>query len=214
MKWFANEHHVFIGGGTRSGKTVLANQVHAENDRISVFYHKSAQDKDNIRGVQVSSVSGVLAAIANGAQCVNFYWCDSSDWSGDDDLQRLVDLMFELADRSPHTSYQLIVDEVHEHVGTHPSGDNRIMRLCKTGAGSDLKGILISQNAQNISNLVLSQCFWHVWVGTPSRQDESYLDGYGYPVDRLESLDIGEYVLMTNRGELEDQGRSDPAYAE
>lgn len=214
--WRTSNRHLYLGGSTRSGKTTLGIQLHAEiPDRICIYWHSSRQDAELIRGREVNSLEELASALYNGHHRINYHHNDEMDWSGEDDFRRFVDLIFAVADRAEDTEFMVFVDECHEYVSSQsPDKDNRLMRLVKRGAGRGIKCCLITQNPQDMPNSALDNCLFHAIVGSPSSQMVNYLDRYSYDVGSLQGQEPGVTTLYANDGETVAEFRAHERYTE
>lgn len=179
-------YHGILIGGTGSGKTVVANAIHAASDRLSVFFN--VQAKGYIRGqpIQYSGAhdnSKIRDAVAGGATKLDIR---PKSISGQEEHQALTELLFRLA--SGGVKLSVFNDEAHEYGSLDESS---VTRLHKRGRsfgdeGGAIKSWSISQRWTSINKSARSEAEYLVTVGLPPTADRDLLeDERGFPFDQV-----------------------------
>jgi hypothetical protein len=107
--------NVFIAGATRGGKTVTANEAHAEWDGLSIFFN--SEEEPFVAGFRVRSPRELLEGIKRvGWNATLDYVPRARTRDGlQDELDALQTLLFRVADlKNRDWPIQLVVDECQD----------------------------------------------------------------------------------------------------
>lgn len=187
-EWAQSNEHIFSGGRTQSGKSVVANYIaHSIPERVSIYWN---DDKERfVRGRRAHGLTEVGEHIENGARAIDYR---PQSWEGDAleaEFGRLVEFLFRLND--PHEydiPFTLVVDEAQEVA----SADSPLYRAAKRGAKRGIKCIIISQTFQAVPKDLVRQTEFKLWVGPPDEAfDREYFENKGLPFEPL--LELGEH---------------------
>lgn len=209
---FDPDAHVFIAGATRGGKTVTANEMHALWSGLSIFFN--SEEEPNVAGFRVRSPRELLEGIKRVGWDGTFdYVPNARTREGlQDELDALQTLLFRMADmKSRNFPIQLVVDECQDYA---PQGgaENGFHVLVRKGLKRGIKVVALSQDPATVSKTVIRQCYYKVWVGGYDPYYTPYFDRYKLPVDEIQGLPQGDYVVFTGATPVA-RGRSDAKFA-
>ena len=156
--WANDSGSLFILGRTQTGKTTAAKEIHAENDRISIWVNQRGEDR--IRGVsgnRYESLDGVKSGLARNERKFNLL-------SGDPkrDVQALKEFAWSAAERTDRSlPWQIVIDEIQN---TAPQTQEReleprdsIRQIAKEGQKRNIRVVGITQDPVSMDKQTLRQ---------------------------------------------------------
>lgn len=169
MSWIRGSH-VAIGGGTRQGKTVGANQLFAESgEQFGLFFQPDPEPW--LHGVSIPNAYKIKDAMKEGAnRVVVALPMRVSNYNSH--FQYCAELVMEMGEKRGIDSI-LVVDEAQE-VSDVQGGDS-LDWVLKRGLKRGVRCILVCQDFSTVSNKALRQCDYYCWVGPASGADVNYL---------------------------------------
>lgn len=190
--------HMTIVGRTGRGKTVVANQISAVTDRLSVFFN--SQSKGYVRGQAIryrgsQDNSRLRSAIQNGASILNVKPVTDD---GTRELDALTEWMWPLAEGD--VRFSLFVDEAQD------IDPDLLVRLHKRGRdpGAGAGGIKmhsISQRFTTIPKSARTETTYTVLVGVPDSGDQTMLESQkDVPFEQVQSLHAEDRWMDTVEG--------------
>lgn len=212
--WTVDPGSVVILGRTQTGKTSLARQLHARNDRLSIWLNE--QGANRVPQVTGKTVSG-FEALRNGMQNdrYKFNWLSSNR---NQDIRRLQNWMWDIAaETNRQFRMQLIVDELHrlspQSNKDELLGRDDIRRIAKEGMKRNVKLIGITQDPVALDKQTIRQREYLLLFGL-SKEQQEYVGDYVGDISAVYQQDQFEGVLYHSSGELREQGvKADKKFA-
>lgn len=181
--WTADAGAVHCIGRTQTGKTTTAREIHAENNRLSIWLNSQGTDRvPNVAGKRVRSLDGLRSGLQDDVWKYN--------WLSNDrvaDLQALKEWAWDVAERTNREfRMQIVVDEAH-HVApqsqkdTLPGRDD-LRQIAKEGTKRNIKLCSITQDPVALDKQTLRQREYLCVFGLTAEQS-NYLEDYGVDVD-------------------------------
>lgn len=187
--------NVAILGKSQQGKSVLANQRHAEHPRVGVFF---APDREPwMVGREVQTPTALAQGIeAGGRKFV--YTMPPFDLDLAERLDTLVRWMLVLGERGESPGFVLTVDEAHE-VAPEGRGGTPLHLAAKRGKKRGVQVQMLTQDPAQLSLSALRQADWLAWVGPAGTSSVQYLDGKGLPAAAFAGNANHEYTVVPDR---------------
>lgn len=204
--WTVDAGHVFVLGRTQTGKTTLAREIHAENNRVSIWLNERGNDRvSNVSGKRVSSIRGLESGMADNVYKYNFL---SNDRKAD--LQRLQRWAWEKADRSDRKlRMQIVADEIHRLAPQSGKdslpGRDEIRQLAKEGMKRNVKLVGITQDPVAFDKQSLRQREYLALYGLSAEQ-ANYISDYGVDPEKIHSQDQYAGVVYHAEGYVVAEG--------
>lgn len=212
MKWATDPGSIGIFGHTQTGKTTIARQVHAENQRISVWLNKAAEPVPNVSGKRVSGLRAILSGMKDGQRKFNYISRNPQQ-----DFEELRSWMFELADSyGRETPLQVVGDEWEEIAPetnkTSHTGRDATWKLIKEGQKRNVKGIFITQDPTAISKKCMRQTEYTLLFENHFSQKDS-LERLGLPFEKAQQLPDYHALAIASNGTVMDTVTGKAKYA-
>jgi hypothetical protein len=199
--WARADRNLAIFGATQQGKTVGANQIQAEDDRLGVLL---APDPETwMTGVRVSDRSDLAAVLRSGRRsCVvpAGLWADLEEHHG-----RWTRWLLATADRVDGLAVTLVHDEAQDL-------DADALTTClKRGLKRGVRNVVVTQSpaSRSVPLEALRQCGYYCWVGPIGSFDRNYINDHGIFDPAEIDNDDHEYTTVTRTGEVVARGRFD-----
>ena len=201
---------MFIGGITRSGKTVFASEYFRNNSGFNIFINTNEEYcVESAADYIASDFNTVLDIInkhsENNPNNPDLNICYNPKTAGDDisinEVETLINMCFAIgahhkrrAQGQPEIWCTVFIDEVQtwgEKTG-HPA----IHKLWKRGLGYGIRAVGISQRPADVSHTVLTQSMYHVifYLGD---YDHPYFKKYQIPIEEhMEHIEFKSYRFV------------------
>lgn len=199
--------HIAIGGGTRQGKTVGANQVFAQaSEDFGLFFQPDPEPW--LHGTHIAYPQQLSDALKAGCERVvvglpmgvadydaHFHYC--------------AETIMEMGEKRAISSI-VPVDEAQEV--SHAAGGGSLDWLLKRGLKRGVRVVIITQDFSAVSNKALRQCDYYCWVGPASGADVAYLkQSHKIDASAWRDNENHEYSVVNRQGEEIDRGFFDNA---
>lgn len=204
--WTTDAGHIFILGRTQTGKTTLAREIHAENNRVSIWLNEPGDDRvSNVSGKRVRSLRGLESGMANNQYKYNYIAQDRI--AAIRELQRWAWRKAERTDRN--FRMQIVVDELHRLApqsgkDTLP-GRDEIRQLAKEGMKRNVKLVGITQDPVAMDKQTLRQREYLAVYGLSAEQ-ANYISDYGVDPEKVHSQEQYAGVVYHASGRVEAEG--------
>jgi len=204
--WTADAGHVFVLGRTQTGKTTLAREIHAENDRVSIWVNETGDDRvGNVAGTRVRSIEGLESAMSRNEYKIN--WLSSNR---ERDIQRLQSWAWEKAELSDRNfRMQIVLDELHRAAPQSQSTElqprDAVRRLAKEGMKRNVKIVGITQDPVAMDKQTLRQREYLAVYGLSAEQSR-YISDYGVDPSRVNAQDEYAGIVYHASGEVVTEG--------
>lgn len=169
MAGWKYEKNLALFGGTRQGKSVLANQLHATDPNLSIFF---APDPEPwFVGQTVSRVENLSDAVRAGAERIVV------PSSLDADLEARsagwIHGLLRLGDKLPEFSCSFFVDEAQD------VDSDALTLSTKRGLKRGIRTVIVTQDpaSRDVPLTALRQCDYYGWVGPIGPMSAEYVRG-------------------------------------
>jgi hypothetical protein len=187
-----HKEHTTILGITRHGKTYAGIKSMAHIKDEAVFFYNTQHEKV---GKEFTTVDpryhewDQVEYLLSKNKKIN--WLPSTRI---DDMQKEIVFIVDKLYNGEVRNMRLVVDEVHLFT---KEALKQIQRVATTGLRWGIRGVFISQRPAKVDNTLYTQSTNHVIFALGSA-DYQYLNGQGFPIDKLKDSVKGEkYVFVT-----------------
>ena len=207
MRTIDFDAHVFVGGITRSGKTIFVCEYFRQNEGFNIFINTNeTYYVEECADIVITSIQE-LQEIMNSSEIDlnNLKICYNPKEAGNDitiqEVGTIINICFAIgsiakreARGQPEIWCTLIIDEVQ--TWGQKAGHPAIHKLWKRGWGYGIRAIGISQRPADVSHTILTQSYYHVifYVGN---HDHPYFEDYDIPIeDHIEFIEFRSYRFV------------------
>lgn len=182
--WTVDPGSIFILGRTQTGKTTLAREIHAENNRLSIWLNEKGVNRvGNVRGKRVSSLRGLESGMASDTWKYNYLTADRESA-----IQTLRQWAWEKAEASNRNfRMQIVADEIHrlapQTQERELAGRDAIRQIAKEGQKRNVKLVGITQDPVSMDKQTLRQRSYLALYGL-SNEQKNYVGEYVGDIDR------------------------------
>ena len=206
IHWTTDAGHIFILGRTQTGKTTVAREIQAENNRVSIWLNEQGDGRvSNVSGKRVSSIRGLESGMADDVMKYNFLASDRTQA-----IRELQRWAWEKADRSDRKfRMQIVVDEIHRLAPQSGKdslpGRDEIRQLAKEGMKRNCKLIGITQDPVAFDKQSLRQREYLAVYGLSAEQ-ANYISDYGVDPSKVHSQEQYAGVVYHADGSIISEG--------
>lgn len=200
-RWAFKNRNIAIFGGTQEGKTVGANQIQAEDDRLGILL---APDPENwMTGTRVKrpgDLSGVIRSGRRSAIVPASLWTDLAEHH-----EQWTNWIIARCDQIAPLEVTLVHDEAQD---LNPEALNRSL---KRGLKRGVRNVIVTQSpaSRQVPLEALRQCEYYIWVGPIGSFDRGYIQDHGLFDTSAINNSHHEYTAVTRTGDTVARGRFD-----
>lgn len=203
--------HLFLFGGTQTGKTTTALEMYNEAERVGIWVND--RGKHRVEGVKTladgsyKSLKGVKNAFSRDEARIEFLPSDRS--AG---LTRLQDWLWEVEDRvNRELPVTIYIDELHKvapqsgkNYGNLP-GRDRVRDIAKEGMKRNVKLVAMDQRPQAVDNGSVSERQYLIALPMAAEQHD-YVRKRGVDLDQVARQPDYTGVLYDKQGRTLSEG--------
>lgn len=184
-QWYDDAGSLHVLGRTQTGKTSAAREIHAENQRVSIWLNEQGTDRvPGVAGKRVRSVQALETGLANDVR--KFNWLSNDRHS---DVQTLREWAWKKADMANRRfPMQLVGDELHRLAPQSQKDElghrDAVRRVAKEGMKRNVKIVGVTQDPVSVDKQTLRQREYLLCMAL-SHEQASYLSDYGAQVAQI-----------------------------
>lgn len=201
--WTINPGSIAILGHTQTGKTVLARQLHAENNRVSIWVNQRGDER--VPDIPVSnraykSINGLVKGMARDERKHNLLAADPATT-----VSQLQEKLWAWAENSDRKlQFQVVIDELHNIApenATKEKMDSRdaVRKMAKEGQKRGIKFIGITQDPSSLDKQTIRQTEYVVMFHNHFSQGKS-LGRLDLPFNAAQQLPEHHFLVIDSKG--------------
>jgi hypothetical protein len=205
MHWSQDSGSLHILGRTQTGKTSAAREIHAENQRISIWLNEQEPNRvEGVTGKRVRGTDAIESGLASDES--KFNWIAEDRTVAIRELQRWA---WQKADRfDGDVPMQIVVDEIHRLAPQSRKDDlpgrDTVRTIAKEGMKRNIKLIGITQDPVSMDKQTLRQREYLLLFGLAKEQRDTLRD-YVDDIDRVFDQAKYEGILFHCEGDAREQ---------